>query len=163
MSPKIDAPYLWIRPLEHGLLKSSPRATIDHHGPSIHSGHYTASIICCKNILSQLSHSYGVWNCWQQKLLYCICYTIWIDWHMIFGLEQEDGSLIVPMALTHLLHPIDNWSRSRRRNLWVGWCVSSWWPLFLSRSSVLMYIYIYAFSLWVLFSLVYQLCLALWW
>ena len=26
---------------------------------------------------------------------------------------------------------------------WVGWCVSSWWPLFSSRSSVLIYIYIY--------------------
>ena len=31
-----------------GLLKFSLRATIDHHGPSIHSGHYTASINCCK-------------------------------------------------------------------------------------------------------------------
>ena len=25
------------------------------------------------------------------------------------------------------IHPIDNRSRNRRRNLWVGWCVSSWW------------------------------------
>ena len=33
-----------------GPLKFSLRATIDHHGPSIHSdsGHYTASINCCK-------------------------------------------------------------------------------------------------------------------
>ena len=62
---------------------------------------------------------------------------------MIFGLEQESGSLIVPMALAHPLHPIDNRSRNKRRNLWVGRCVSSWWPWFLSRSSVLMYIYIY--------------------
>ena len=30
-----------------GLLKFSLQATIDHHGPSIHSGHYTASINCC--------------------------------------------------------------------------------------------------------------------
>ena len=35
-------------------------------------------------------------------------------------------------------------SSNRRRNLWVGWCVYSWWPLFPSRSSVLIYIYIYA-------------------
>ena len=27
---------------------------------------------------------------------------------MIFGLGQEDGSLITPMALAHPLHPIDN-------------------------------------------------------
>ena len=29
-------------------LKFSLRATIDHHGPSVHSGHCTASINCCK-------------------------------------------------------------------------------------------------------------------
>ena len=62
---------------------------------------------------------------------------------MIFGLEQEGRSLIAPMALAHPLHPIDNRSRNRRRNLRVGWSVSSWWPLFPSRSSVLIYIYIY--------------------
>ena len=31
-----------------GLLKFSLRATIDHHGLSIHSGHYTASINSCE-------------------------------------------------------------------------------------------------------------------
>ena len=62
---------------------------------------------------------------------------------MIFGLEQEGGSLIAPMALAHPLHPIDNRSRNKRRNLWVGWCVSSWWPWFPPRSSVLIYMYIY--------------------
>ena len=67
---------------------------------------------------------------------------------MIFGLEQEGGSLIAPMALAHPLHPIDNRSRNKRRNLWVGRCVSSWWPWFPSRSSVLIYIYIYMHSLY---------------
>ena len=61
-------------------LKFSPWATIEHHGPSIHSGHYTASINCCKkNIILLRSHNYGVWNYCQQRILYCICYTIWID------------------------------------------------------------------------------------
>ena len=31
--------------------------------------------------------------------------------------------------------------RKRRRNLWVGWCVTSWWALFPSRSSVLIYMH----------------------
>ena len=31
-----------------GPLKLSLRSTIDHHGPSIHSGHYTTSINCCE-------------------------------------------------------------------------------------------------------------------
>ena len=90
-----------------GPLKFSLRATIDDHRPSTHSGHYTASINCCKKILLQRSHNYGVLNYWQQKLLYCICYTIWFDWHMIFGLEQEGRSLIAPMTLAHPLHPIE--------------------------------------------------------
>ena len=47
------------------------------------------------------------------------------------------------MALAHPLHPIDNRSRNKRRNLWVGRCVSSWWPWFPSRSSVIIYMYIY--------------------
>ena len=64
---------------------------------------------------------------------------------MIFGLEQEGGSLIAPMALAHPLHPIDNRSRNKRRNLWVGRCVSSWWPWFPSRSSVLICMYIYMY------------------
>ena len=68
------------------------------------------------------------------------CYIIWIDWHMIFGLEQGVGGLIAPIALAHPLHPIENRSRNKRRNLWVGRFVSSRWPWFPSRSSVLIYI-----------------------
>ena len=60
------------------------------------------------------------------------------------------------MALAHPLHPIDSRSRNRRRNLWVGWCVSSWWPLFPSRSSVLIYI-IYIYMLFYLSSVFYGL------
>ena len=47
-----------------GPLKCSLQATIDHHGPSIDCGHYTASINCCKNILLQRSQNNGVWNYW---------------------------------------------------------------------------------------------------
>ena len=64
-----------------GPLKFSLRATIDHHGLSIHSGHYTASINCSKEkFLLQRSHGYGVCNYWQQKIFYCICYTIYMNW-----------------------------------------------------------------------------------
>ena len=55
---------------------------------------------------------------------------------MIFGLAQEGGSLIALMALAHPLRPIHSRSRNKRRNLWVGRCVSSWWPWFPSRSWV---------------------------
>ena len=47
-----------------GPLKFSLQATIDHHGPSIDSGHYTASINCCKKNLLRRSQNCGVWNYW---------------------------------------------------------------------------------------------------
>ena len=59
---------------------------------------------------------------------------------MSFGLEQEGGSFITPMALAHPLHPINSRSRKKRRNMWVGG-VPSWWPLFPSRNSVLIFMH----------------------
>ena len=46
------------------------------------------------------------------------------------------GVLITPMALAHPLHPIKSRSRNKRRNLWVGWCVSSWRPWFWPVHSI---------------------------
>ena len=173
----VSRPFSWVcctftgaRPMDKtvrlGPLKISLRVTINLHGPSIHLGHYTASINCCeKHSIATIIQLRSL-ELLTANFLYCIYYTIWIDWHKIIGLEQEGWGLIAPMALAHSLHPIDNRSRNKRRNLWVGWWVSSWWPLFPSRSSVLIYIYICIYicsSIWVLFSLVYQLCLALWW
>ena len=44
-----------------GPFKFSLRATIDYHGPVIHSGHYTASINCRKkNILLRRQHNYAI-------------------------------------------------------------------------------------------------------
>ena len=46
-----------------GPLKFSLWATIDHHGPSLHSGHYTASINCCQKTFYCNDHTnYGVWS-----------------------------------------------------------------------------------------------------
>ena len=131
---------------------------------------------------------------------YCICFTVWVDWLVSFGLEQDGGGLISPMALAHPLHPIDSRSRNRCRNLWVGWYIHTYICI-LYMSSIIRYIYIHiyiyiyiyiyifttglSFSIgeaaphhilqgyfggvrgsWIechfLFSLVYQLYLALW-
>ena len=61
-------------------------------------------------------------------------HCIWIDCIMVFGQEQEDGSLIPPMAFTHPLHPMRSRSRNKHQNLWVGWCVSQ--PWFWSMCSI---------------------------
>ena len=126
-----------------GPLKFSLRATIDHHGPSIYSGHYTAAINCCKkHSIVTITQLRSLELLIKTPLLHMLYYMSWLT-HDLFGLEQEGGSLIAPMVLAHPLRTIDNKSRNKRRNLWVGWCVSSWWPCFPSRSSVLIYIYIY--------------------
>ena len=143
-----------------GPLRFSLRPTIDHHGPSIHSGHYTASINCCKKLsvatITRL-RSLEIFTT-KNPLLHMLNYINWLTHD--FGLEQEGGSLIAPMALAHPLHPMDNRSRNRRWNLWVGWCVSSWWPLFPSRSSVLLniYIYMYMYICICIYALLYELC-----
>ena len=132
-----------------GLLKFSLRATIDHHGPSIQSGHYTASINCCKK-----SHSIGTKTQLRSMklliaktpLLHMLCFMNWMTyefWTRTGGWEFDH--LITTMALAHPFHPINSRSRKKRRNLWVERCVSYWWPLFLSRNSVLIYIYIYIY------------------
>ena len=45
-----------------------------------------------RNILLQRQQNYGVWNDWYQKLLCCLCGNVYIDYIMVFGQEQEDGS-----------------------------------------------------------------------
>ena len=112
-----------------GPLKFSLWATIDHHGPAIHPGHYTASINCCKKHSIATITQLGSLELLITKtpLLHLLYYINWLTHD--FGLEQEGGSLIAPMALAHPLHPIDNRSRNKRRNLWVEWCVSSLVPV----------------------------------
>ena len=76
-----------------GPLKFSPQATIDHHGPSIDSGHYTASINCCK------------------KTLYCNDHTI-----TEFGITDKNSST----AYIVLYKWIDTWflDSNRRVGVW---------------------------------------------
>ena len=79
----------WLGPLKFRL-----RATIDHHGPSIHSGHYTASINCCKSKKTVYwnDHTiteFGIIDSKNSPTAYVILYEL-VD--MIFGLEQQSGS-----------------------------------------------------------------------
>ena len=113
----------------HGMIKQKMSQIVSRQTHNVlHSDderikqHYTASIKCCKNILLQRQKLRSL-TLLMAKLLYFICYTLWIDWFMSFGLEQEGGSLITPMALAPPLHPINSRSMNKRRNLWVGRCV----------------------------------------
>ena len=127
MSPKIDAPYLWIRPLGLVPLNLTYRLLyIDHHGPSIHSGLYTASINCCKKTLYCNDHTITEFVITDKKS--STAYELIDTWCLD---SNGGGSLITPMALAHPLHPIGNRSRNKRRNLWINHlppaCLSTFW------------------------------------
>ena len=63
------------------------------------------------------------------------------------GLEQqEDESVITPMALVHPLHPIRSKLRNNRWHLWIGWCASSWRAWFWSVNSIYYHIHTIHYS-----------------
>ena len=83
-----------------GPLKFSLKTTIDHHGLSIHSSHYTAFI-----------------NCFQKKKFYCNDHTI-----MEFGIIDSKNSSTAYVILYEL---IDTWfsDSNRRVGVWsLPWC-----------------------------------------
>ena len=82
-----------------GPLKYSLPATIDHHGPSIHSGHYTASINCCK-----------------KNPFYCNDHTI-----TEFGITDHKNCSTAYVILYEL---IDTWLLDSNRR--VGVCSIPW-------------------------------------
>ena len=88
-----------------GSLKFSLGATIDHHGPSIHSGHYTASINCC------------------EKTIYCNDHTI-----MEFGIIDGKNSSTAYVILYEL---IDTWFLDSNRRVWVWSLPWHWHILFI--------------------------------
>ena len=57
-----------------GLHKFSLQDTIDHHGPSMYFGHYTASINCCKRTFYCNDSKITEFEMIDiKKLLYCLC------------------------------------------------------------------------------------------
>ena len=97
-----------------GPLQFSLRATIDHHGPSIHSGHYTASINCCK-----------------KDPFYCNDHTI-----TEFGIIDSKNS---PTAYVILYELIDTWFLDSNRRVGV-WSLPCRWhilsiPLTIGRGT----------------------------
>ena len=91
-----------------------------------------------------MQKKYG--NDWYPKLPCCLCNNIWIDYVIVFRLEQDARSLITPMGLAHSLHPIRSRLRNKRRNLWDGWHVSSLQPWFWSVYSIYYHIHTMYYS-----------------
>ena len=98
-----------------GPLKFSLRATIDHHGPSIHSRHYTASINCCKNknsIATTIKMTeFEIINSKNSPTAYVILYELIKLW--VLGSNKITGWWIsaVPRGLNDVFPPDDHSSR----------------------------------------------------
>ena len=129
-----------------GPLKFSLQATIDHHAPSIHSGHYTASIICCKkHSIATTTQLRSLELLIKNPLLHMLYYMNWLTpdfWTQTGGWKFNRSHGAGTPSLSH-------WQQVEEQAP-NGRCVSSWWPWFPSRSSVLISIYVYAFLIWVL-------------
>ena len=88
-----------------GPLKFSLRATIDHHGPCIHSGHYTASINCCeKHSIATITQLRSLELLTAKTPRLHMLYDT--NWHMIFGLiHWHIHALDGPDGLFHTCIP----------------------------------------------------------
>ena len=114
-------------------LFSQDRAIIDQHGRL-----YIAVMILHLSIVAKKTQT----NKQTKRFIaYGILYELIDLW--VLDSNRRMGVWLLCMTLAHPLHPINSRSRIKRRNLWVGRCVSSWWPLFPSRNCVLIYIYLY--------------------
>ena len=141
-----------------GPLKFSLRATIDHHRPSIHSGYYTASINCCKKTFYCNDHKiteFGIIDGKNSSTAYAILYELIDTW--FFDSNRRVGVWSLPWRWHIISIPL-----ATGRGTGAETC--GWDDVFYIHIYIYIYIYIYiCSSIWVLFSLVYQLCLALCW
>ena len=141
----------------------SLRATIDRHGLSIHCGHYTASINCCKKhsiaTITQL-RSLELLTA-KTLLLHMLYYMNWLThdfWTRTGGWEFDRSHGAGTSSPSHWQQVEEQAPKP------VGWMMCFLLMTFVSIQKLCVNIYIYiGSSIWVLFSLVYQLCLALGW
>ena len=186
-----------------GPLKFSLQATIDHHGPSIHSGHYTASINCCKknHSIATITQLRSLELLIKTPLLHMLCYMNWLthDFRTRTGGWEFDCSHCAGTSSPSHSQQVEEQAPKP-----VGWTMCLLLMTLVPVQKLCVYnIYICAFLIWVLlqgvyiyngsciqywrsctpsrsiglyiwgvrgswadchflFSLVYQLCLALW-
>ena len=137
--------------LRRGPLKFSLRATIDHNGPSIHSGHYTASINYCKkySIATKTQLRSLELLIAKTPLLHMLYYMNWLThelWTRPGGWEFDGSPGPGTSSPSHWKQVEEQVPKP------VGWMMCFLLvTLFLSRISVLIYIYIYMHS-------VYEFC-----
>ena len=185
-----------------GHLKFSLQATINHHGPSIHSGHYTASRNCCKNTFYCNDHTITEFGITDNNSFtaYIISYN-WIDtwfldsnrrvgvwllpwcWHVLsIPLTTGRGTSTETRGLDDVFPPdvLGSHPETLYLYIYIYMCIPytsfvigriyngsviQYWRSCIPSRSIGLYFWGVRYS-WAechfFFSLVYQLCLALW-
>ena len=131
-----------------GPLKFNLQATIDHHGPSIYSGHYTASINCCKKTFYCNDHKiteFGITDD-NSSTAYIVLYK-WIDtwfldsnrrvgvwsppwrWHfLLIPLTTGRGTIAETCGLDDVFPPDDLGSRPEALCYYICICICMYIP-----------------------------------
>ena len=133
-----------------GPLKFSLRATIDDHRPSTHSGHYTASINCCKKIYC---NDHTITEFWiidskNSSTAYVILYDLIDTWSL--DSNRRVGVWSLPWRWHILSIPLKRVEEQAPKP--VGWMMCFLLMIFVPgrKLCINIYIYIYASSIWVL-------------
>ena len=111
----------------------SLQAAIDHHGNSIHCGHYTASVNCCGKTLycndDRITQCNPIDTC-NSSTVYILLYKL------IVGCPWPDhggGSHLTPMGLARFSIPLIKGRGTGTKTCGLGpgvrQCVPPWWPL----------------------------------
>ena len=134
-----------------GPLKFSLRATIDHHGPSIHFGYYTASINCCQKhsiaTITQL-RSLELLKA-KTPLLHLLYYTNWLThdfWTRTRGWEFDRSHGAGTSSPSHSQQVEEQAPKP------VGWMMCFLLMTFVLVQKLCVDIYIYAFFFSSVFS-----------
>ena len=132
-----------------GPLKFSLWATIDHHGPSIHYGHYTASINCCKQTFYCNDHTiteFGIIDSKNSSAAYVILYELIDTWFLDSEFDRShDAGTSSP----------SHWQQVEEQALRpVGWMMCFLLMTFVPARKLCVNIYVCIF-LWVMYYDVY--------
>ena len=141
-----------------GPLKCILRATIDHHGPSIHSGNHTASINYCKKTFycnDSTITEFGIIDSKNSSTAYIILHEL-ID-ILVLDLNRRVGVWSLPRHWPILSIPltIDNRSREQAPKP-VGWMMRFLLMTFVPVQELCVNIYLIHIYLYMHFS--YEFC-----
>ena len=143
-------------------LKFSLRATIDHHGPSMHSGHYTASINSCeKHSIATITTitEFGIIDSKNSSTAYVVLYGLIDTWFL--DSNRRVGIWSPPWRWHILSIPMRTSRGTGAETCRLGWMMCfllmTFVPVQKLCVNIYIYIYIYIYMLFYMSSVFFGL------